>query len=161
MWPKILRRYRSLWLSGFLLVAVAPARGEKHIAPRGGTLLELGDEFAQLEFILDLQQGNLTLYIMDGEAENPVRIRQPVIDLQVDEASYAGVRKAAFTLHLKAVANVLTGETVGDTSEFAVFSADPLRGATSLKGRIKQIMIRSRPFKNLSFSVPAGEAVKS
>lgn len=148
-----LRLFRNLWLSGFLVLAVLPARGEEHHAPRGGTLLELGEEFAQIEFLLDLQQGNLTAYILDGEAENPVRIRQPSIDLIVDEASYAGVRKAAFTLHLKAMANVLTGETVGDTSEFTVH-ADPLYGASALKGRIVQIAIKSHTFKELPFAIP-------
>ena len=152
---RILRRYRSFWLSGFLVLAAFPTQGEEHRAPRGGTLLELGEEFAQIEFVHDLQQGNLSAYIMDGEAENPVRLRQPSIDLVIDEASYADVRKAAFTLHLKAVANVLTGESVGDTSEFAVYSADPLRGATSLKGRIRRLTIRSRRFENVPFSIPA------
>jgi len=155
MSPRTLRRFRSLWLSGFLVLAAFPAQGEEHRAPRGGTLLELGEEFAQIEFVLDLQQGNLTAYILDGEAENPVRLRQPSIDLVIDEASYAGVRKAAVTLHLKAVPNVLTGETVGDTSEFSVYSAEPLQGATSLKGRIKRITVRSTSFKDLPFSIPA------
>ena len=155
MSPATLRRFHNLWLCGLLVLAVLPARGEEHHAPRGGTLLELGEEFAQIEFVHDLQQGNLTAYILDGEAENPVRLRQTSIDLVIDEASYADVRKAAFTLDLKAVANVLTGEPVGDTSEFAVYSADPLRGATSLKGRIRRLTIRSRRFENVPFSIPA------
>ena len=154
MSPATLRRYRSVWFGGFLVLAAFPSHGEEHRAPRGGTLLELGEEFAQIEFVQDLQQGSLTAYILDGEAENPVRLRQPSIDLVIDEAFYSDVRKAAFTLHLKAVANVLTGESVGDTSEFAVFSADPLRGATSLKGRIRRLTIRSRRFENVSFSIP-------
>ena len=155
MSPRTLRRFHSLCLSGCLVFAALPARGEKHIAPRGGTLLELGDEFAQIEFVLDAQQGDLTAYILDGEAENPVRMRQPSIDVVVDQASYAGTRSATFTLHLKAVPNVLTAETVGDTSEFAVYSTDPLRGATSLKGRIRRLTIRSRRFENVPFSIPA------
>jgi len=159
MSPATLRRFHSLCLSGCLVLAALPARGEKHIAPRGGTLLELGDEFAQIEFILDLQQGNLTAYILDGEAENPVRIRQSSIDIVVDQASYAGSRSATFTLHLKAVADVLTAETVGDTSEFMVH-AGSLYGVSSLKGKIKRITIKSRSFQNLPFSIPAGEATQ-
>jgi len=160
MSPRTLRRYRSLWLSGFLALAAFPAHAEEHRAPRGGTLLELGEEFAQIEFVLDLQQGNLTAYMLDGEAENPVRLRQPFIDLVIDEASYAGVRKAAFSLRLKAEANVLTGETVGNTSEYAVYSAEPLRGATSLKGKIRRITVRSEVFRDLPFTIPADKPSK-
>jgi hypothetical protein len=161
MWRAILRRYRNLCLIGFLLFAFYPVQGEEHHAPRGGTLLELGEEFAQIEFIHDSQQGSLTAYILDGEAENPVRLRQPTIDLVIDEASYAGVRKASFSLHLKAVPHALTGETVGDTSEFAVDSVDSLRGATSLRGRIQRITVRSTTFKEVRFSIPSAEASKS
>ena len=36
---------------------------------RGGTLVELGNEFAHVELVLDSNAGSLTAYVLDGEAQ--------------------------------------------------------------------------------------------
>jgi hypothetical protein len=57
--------------------------GHEHHAPHDGTLVELGEEFAHLELVLNAQTGTLTVYVLDGEAEQSVRIAQPEIELTV------------------------------------------------------------------------------
>src|SRR5258708_19176066 len=105
MSPATLRRSRNgLLVGAYMVLAGTWVQAHEHHAPHGGTLVEVGEDFAHVELLPDLQQGNLTVYILDGEAENPIRIHQPSMDLIIDEASYAGMRKASFMLHLKAVA---------------------------------------------------------
>lgn len=55
----------------------------------------------------------LTIYVLDGEAENPVRMEDEAITLDI-----AAEDGATFAVTLDAVANALTGETVGDSSQF-------------------------------------------
>jgi len=53
MWPKILRRFRSFFLlSGCLAWPLASADAHEHHAPHGGTLVEVGEDFAHLPFSL-------------------------------------------------------------------------------------------------------------
>lgn len=94
--------------------AHAPAGGHAHTAPHGGTLIEVGEHAYNLEVLRDAAAGKLTVWVLDGHAENFVRIKQPALDLV---ATVAGEKR---TLVLKAVANSATGEAVGDTSQFEV-----------------------------------------
>ncbi len=87
----------------------------KHAAPHDGTLVAFGDEFAHLELVLDEKTGKLSAYALDGEAENSVRLKQTEIEIGIKKPS-------VFSVELNAVENSLTGEKVGDTSEFAAAS---------------------------------------
>lgn len=123
----------------------------EHHAPHGGSLVELGEgEFAHLELLLDPVTGELTGYSLDGEAENPIRLKQPQIDLLLRGVKGPG----EFTLPLAARANSLTGETVGDTSEFSGRS-DLLKGATRFTGRILTISTKGSKFDAVEFEFPA------
>src|SRR5205085_2013512 len=55
--------------------------GHEHTAPHHGQLVELGEEFAHVELVLDRKAGRLTAYVLDGEAEQPVRVTQPTLTL--------------------------------------------------------------------------------
>lgn len=126
----------------------AKAAGEhEHSAPHGGTLVELGEEFAHLEIVLDAATGKLTAYALDGEAEKGVRLKQPEIEITV--------ANPATVVKLGGVANSLTGETVSDTSEFAGQS-DALKGATSFDGVIRAVAIKGQQFKGVTFNFPKG-----
>ena len=59
---------------------------------------------------------------------------------------------------LNAVANELTGETVGDTSEFSV-TAEALEGRRRFAGRVTSIEVRGMSFQEVAMSYPddAGE----
>ncbi len=120
----------------------------EHAAPRGGTLVAFGDEFAHLEFVLNEKTGKLSAYALDGEAENPARLKQTEIEIVV-------VKPTAFSIKLNAVENSLTGETVGDTSEFAAV-ADDLKNIKEFDATIVSVNIKGREFKNVEFNFPKG-----
>ena len=124
--------------------------GHEHSAPHGGTLVVLGDEFAHIELVLDQGTGELTAYALDGEAESPIRIEQDEIEMKIDAA-----RNDGYTLKLKAVSNVLTGETAGDSSEFSVQS-DKLKGVERFSAVITSITIKGKKFEEVEFGFPEG-----
>jgi hypothetical protein len=132
-----------------------PASGHEHHAPHGGTLVELGSEFAHVELVLDSATGTLTAYVLDGEAEESVRLTQPSLKIAIENPA-PGVPGAPATpaavehLELLARADVLTGETVGDTSEFSATSQS-LRGRTGLKGTIEDITVKGEEFRAVPF----------
>jgi hypothetical protein len=117
--------------------------GHEHEAPHQGRLVELGDEFAHIELVRDSASGTLTAYVFDGEVERPVRVSQPVIELRLESP-------ASRRVELAARGNDLTGETPGDTSEFAV-TDDVFKGAAPFKGSITTVTVRGTTFKDVSF----------
>ena len=123
----------------------------EHTAPRGGTLVVLGDEFAHVEFVLEKATGKLTGYVLDGEAEKPVRLSQEAIKLKINPLK----SEQTFTLQLTAVANVLTGETQGDTSQFSGGS-DELIGASEFHAEIVSIAVKGQTFVDIDFEFPEG-----
>ena len=129
----------------------------EHTAPHGGTLVVLGEEFAHFELVVDANEGKLTAYILDGEAENPVRIQQGEIELEmrIENPDRNESDELNFPLKLKASANVLTGETVGDTSEF-IGQSDQLKGVTNFNAVLTLITIKGKKFKDTAFNFPKG-----
>ena len=123
----------------------------EHTAPHGGTLVVFGDEFAHIEFVLDQATGKLTGYVLDGEAEKPVRLSQKAIELKIHREDI----ESDFSLQLSGVANVLTGETEGDTSQFAAQS-DGLQGASEFHAEIVSIAIKGQMFTDIDFEFPEG-----
>lgn len=116
--------------------------GHAHTAPHGGTLFEIGDHAYNLELVRDASTGKLTAYILDGHAENFVRISAPAIELV---AFTGGERRS---LALQAVANAATGETVGNTSQFEG-QADWLKNSNELAGTIASLEIKGTRFDNI------------
>lgn len=139
------------------------ARGEEnhhgpheHTAPHGGTLVVFGDEFAHLELVLNPQEGKLTAYLLDGEAENPVRIKQKYIELKISIEEPDNQKGSLnFPLKLKAVANPLTGETEGDTSEFTGQS-DQLKSVTNFEAVVVEVAVKGKEFKDVVLGYPQG-----
>jgi hypothetical protein len=116
-----------------------------HEAPHGGMLVELGEHLAMLEFVLDAGAGTMTVYVLDGGAEQAVRIAQPSMTVTFD----APQALAGQTLTLPAKANVLTGETVGDTSEFVV-TLPALKGQTTFSARVAEVVVKGQTFKDVA-----------
>ena len=125
-----------------------PARHE-HVAPHGGTAVELGKEEFHLELVLDATAGRLTGYVLDGELESFVRIPAPSLRLNV---RLNGVDQP---LDLIAVANPATGEKVGDTSQFEAAAAW-LKSTPRFDARLVEITVRGKTFRDLSFNFPKG-----
>jgi hypothetical protein len=115
-----------------------------HVAPHGGTLVEIGAHQFNVEFVRDAGEGRLTAYILDGHAENFVRL--PIQGFAV-AATVDGRRES---LPMAAVGNAMTGETVGDTSQFAAV-AEWLKTTDSFSGVIPALDIRGTTFTNVAF----------
>lgn len=123
--------------------------GHEHAAPHGGTLVELGDEFAHIELVLDAASGTLTAYSLDGEAEAGVRLAQPAITVR-----FVRPGEPPREVTLPAIANPLTGETATDSSQFrAIIPA--LKGATTFDGSIARVVVRGTQFDDVAFRFPS------
>jgi hypothetical protein len=124
----------------------------EHKAPHEGTLVEFGGEFAHLELVLDGATGKLTGYVLDGEAEKPVRLNQGDIAVRVR-------KPAGFVVSLAAAGNALTGEKPGDTSQFEGRS-DGLKGLKEFDAAVSKITVKGREFSDVPFSYPKGNEAK-
>jgi len=124
--------------------------GHAHHAPHGGTLVLLGDHGTgfHLELLLD-ENGTLEAYVLDGEAENFVRISQEEFEIETK-----GEEGAEKTISLEAVADPATEETVGDTSFFR--ANEQVEEITSFEGNLKSLSIKGKKFENISFRFPEG-----
>jgi hypothetical protein len=128
--------------------AATATTGHAHEAPHGGTLVELGQEFGHIEVVLDPATGTMTVYVLDGEAEDAVRVAQSTLALKVT----GPIPLAARPLVLAARANVLTGETVGDTSQFVLVD-EALKGITTLRATLEHISYKGQDFRDVAVSV--------
>jgi hypothetical protein len=136
--------------------AATPAAGHTHAAPHGGVLVELGEEFGHVELVLDGTAGALTAYVLDGEAEQSVRLAQTSIGIRLNGviSNEHGGGDQTWPVELAARANVLTGETVGDTSQFAL--TDPvLKGVKTFRGVIVHITYKGQDFRDVPVTYPA------
>jgi len=116
-----------------------------HVAPHGGTLVELGDHQFTLELVHHPEDGRLTAYILDAHAEKFVRL--PIQGFAI----VALVNGRRESLPMAAVGNPVTGETVGDTSEFAG-TADWLKGRVAFDAFIPALDIRGVTFTDVRFA---------
>lgn len=124
----------------------APAGGaHTHVAPHGGTLIEVGEHQFSIELVHDAAAGRLTAYVLDAHAENFVRLTSPTFTL------VALVQGQPQSLTMAAVANPSTGETVGDTAEFSA-QAGWLRGRVAFDAYIPRIEIRGAVFLDVRFA---------
>ena len=124
----------------------AHAGGHTHKAPHGGLLVELGEHAYNAELVRDGDAGKLTVYFLDGHAENFVRLALPSITV----VAYAGGERR--TLTLPAVANSVTGETVGNTSQYEA-QADWLKKFAEFNGEIGAVEIRGSKFGPAAFAL--------
>lgn len=121
----------------------------------------LSEHFAFIELVVDPASGAITAYVLDGEAEHAVRIADTKLTLRVTRAttSQPASTPAADgeSIELTAVASSLTGETIGDTSQFAGRS-DALVGATRFRGVLGRVHVRGQEFHEVPFDFPEGHA---
>jgi hypothetical protein len=147
--------FLSLAVFGILsLFLIDRVWAHEHHPPHHGTLVVLGEEFSHVELLLDPDTGLLTAYVLDGEAEHPVEISQSSLLIKVK------ANGSIFTLKLKPVASPLTGETVGNTSQYQA-SSPKLKGVEKFEGSIVHIKAKGTDFKKVWFLYPEGnEGVK-
>lgn len=123
------------------------AAAHAHTAPHGGSLILLGEHAFNLELVHDAAAGKLTAYLLDGHAEDFVRISAPSFEIT---ATVAGAKKK---LTFNAVANPATGEKNGATSQFEA-TADWLKTATTFNAVLESLTIRDNRFKDVAFTFP-------
>ena len=124
----------------------SPAAAHHHHAPHGGVLVELGNESAYVELVLNPEAATLTAYILDSEAEESVRLKQSSVQIAIETSGST----AAQVLDLPAHADILTGETVGDSSEFAATSPS-LFGTKTITGHILDVLVKGQEFRDIRF----------
>jgi len=127
----------------------APAAHHAHTAPHGGTLIEIGEHAYNLEFVRDAAAGKLTAYVLDGHAENFVRIKAAGFEL------VAGGGATKRVLAFRAAANPATGETAGDTSQFEA-QADWLKSDATFDATLTSLEIKGTAFSAIAFHFPKG-----
>jgi len=120
--------------------------GHVHAAPHGGRLIELGEHAHNLEIVRDAE-GRLTLYVLDGHADSFIRLTTPVIEAI---ATVSGEKRR---LTFKAVANPVTGETVGNTSQFEA-QPDWVKATPDFEAVIPQLEIRGRVYSDVALRLP-------
>ena len=125
------------------------ASKHEHKPPHAGTAIELGNEQYHIELVRDATAGKLTAYILDGELENFVRITAPAILMN---ATFPG---RVESLRLQAIANSVTGEHLGDTSQFEA-QGEWIKTVNTFDGIFPHLQIRSANFTNVAFNFPAG-----
>jgi len=120
--------------------------GHKHVAPHGGALIPIADGAANIEVVLDREQGELTLFLFDGCAENSLRSDLASMTLVCDNEIF----------ELAARASGLTGETVGDTSEFGLVD-ERLKGRGSLSGKLARVSLLGSTLTDVGIECPVPE----
>ncbi|MFP6854592.1 MAG: hypothetical protein VB980_02320 [Opitutales bacterium] len=119
-----------------------------HVAPHGGTLIECGDHQYNLEVVHDSASGDLEIYVLDGHASKPIRIKQESIEVTI--AADGAEAKKVFGL--PAIADSQQEKTVGDTDFFRAKEALP--GTKKFKGTIKNVTIQGTLFEDMPFQYP-------
>lgn len=117
--------------------------GHAHKPLMGGQLIGVGEHQFNLEFKYDVVRGVLQAWVLDAHAENFVRVSMALFDVQ--EAD--GQRR---TITLRAQANEISGETVGDTSAFEG-EARWLGEIGHFDGIVKAIKVRGVEFRDIDF----------
>lgn len=126
--------------------------------PHEGALVAIGHDDAHVEFVLDADSGTLKAYVLDGEAEKPVSIKQANLQVAVtltngDDADEKerDVPKDAIIVMLKAVSPA----DDGTASEFEG-QADELKGAEKFAAVLTTITVKGKAFPNVDFKYPEG-----
>ena len=113
-----------------------------HQGPHNGTLVELGDHQYSIEFVHDPAAQSLSLYVLDGHAENFIRLPDRSIEAILQRNGQPT------PLTLAAVANQATGETVGDTSQFTA-TAGWLSSPQNIELAIPSLTVRGMAFQDI------------
>jgi hypothetical protein len=122
--------------------------GHTHVAPHGGVLVELGDHAYNLEFVVLPDAGRLLVYLLSGHADAFVRSSMASMELAITDGAETR------TLVLQPMANVITGETVGNTALFAG-EAEWLKRGAPITGVVRSVSLGGARFEGIPFAVPA------
>jgi hypothetical protein len=129
--------------------ASASAGTHAHTAPHGGILVELGDEVAHLEFVVDTVRAEILAYVLDGEAEKGIALTQGRLDLKMLDLVPGG---EVFTV-FGGKGSALTGERPDSTSTFIAF-VPQLKEHPAFHGVLQRVEVRGQVFTDIPITYP-------
>jgi hypothetical protein len=135
--------------------------------PHGGTLVAIGQDDAHLELVLNAETGTLTAYVLDGQAEKAVPIKQKNLQLAITlehdhdgehEQNSDGQDEHKDDLPETLVTLMLSAASPGEDGTASEFSgqADELKGAREFEAALTSITIGKTPFTGVTFKYPEG-----
>ena len=144
---------------GVALTPKAP-RSEAHVAPHGGTLVQLGDEFAHLEFVFDSRHGRVTVYVLDRATETPTRLEAEPMGLYVASMRPRGAGPPHSwdlpRLWLAPVDRTTDDHGVAWATTFAG-EAVGLRGLTAFEAMLPLVLVKGTAFRGVTFRVESSQ----
>ena len=129
----------------------AAETGEESIQPRyGGVLAELGDGEAHVEFVLEPEAGWVSVYILDSNAQDRVRLKEEQIGVIFTmHGEDIPAEERTFSRALEPVENASRGETAGDAAHFEV-KHELFQGAEGFDAVIPTLTIQDTEYTNVS-----------
>jgi hypothetical protein len=135
------------------------SHGEK--GPHNGALVAIGEDAAHLEVVLDAEAGKVTVYVLDGEAKNPVTIKAEKLELaftkEHDHGDDGKDKAASGDLPDTAILTLTAVEPAGDGAS-SVFAgqSDALKGADEFDAVLTSISIDGKEYTKVKFNYPDG-----
>jgi len=120
-----------------------------HEPPHGGVGVTFGNEDAHIEFLVNPEAGTVTAWFFKPHMEQYLRMKLESFEVLAKRDGEDA------KLLFKAVANPVTGETVGDTSEFLA-KADWLSETESFDAVLPEITVLGKVYRNVAFKYPNG-----
>ena len=120
-------------------------------APHKGELVEVGEEVAHLELVLDAETGKLTAYVLDAAGKKDVTVAMTELKLQFAAGKKGSLPADGFQdLVLKAV-----DAKDGKASQFSGTS-DKLKGVKEFTGVFASLKVGEKPVDNIPVKFPSG-----
>ena len=119
-----------------------------HEPPHGGTLTAIGDGVAYLEFVFETDTAKLTMYAFDDELESSIRFSEEEINVLITPEG----SNQTFEVKLNGVANDLSGEMPGDTSEFSGTSEE-LKGVEHFDLELTSLMVNGTAYEHIHLNM--------
>ena len=127
-----------------------------HAAQFGGSLVELGDHYANLEFVCDAETGAVELYTWDAHVQTSQRSTTESLSLSITPHYHGeeGEGVEPFTMSLAPRVTKTSGETVGDSSKFTG-QHDSLKGLDHFSVIVAEVTLKGQTFTDVEFLHPA------
>lgn len=117
-----------------------------HVAPNGGVLVEIGDEFAHLELVVDSANSKIICYVFDGALKFGLKAKQATIEAEINETKESPDEKKVIVF--KAISNLIANNTEEESSQYeAEYKMKP---NTKISLRFKNITINNKSFENVT-----------
>lgn len=121
--------------------------GHAHDPKFGGFLVELGDHFANLEIVHDVEAGSLTVYVLGAHAEETVKSSTEELALSINVHA-----DEPLTFVLAADESSLSGNQKGASAKFSV-TDERLAGLEHGHATVSAVEARGEIFEDVTFDI--------